>query len=103
MESGLSRNMIIGIGWGRKSVAYERLWDVAGVLGCSVVELLTAADQPASSSPYRGGRKAAMQAGRPGRENDSLTAQTNVAFGPVVIWEFLCPRREDGSISVAAR
>jgi transcriptional regulator with XRE-family HTH domain len=32
LESGLSRNMIIGIEWGRKSVAYERLWDIADVL-----------------------------------------------------------------------
>lgn len=36
LESGLSRNMIIGIEWGRKSVAYERLWDVADVLGVSI-------------------------------------------------------------------
>lgn len=35
-ESGLSRNMLIGIEWGRKSVAYKRLWDVADVLGVPV-------------------------------------------------------------------
>lgn len=34
LESGLrlSRNMIIWIEWGRKSVAYERTWDIADVL-----------------------------------------------------------------------
>jgi transcriptional regulator with XRE-family HTH domain len=63
LESGLSRNMIIGIEWGRKSVAYERLWDVAEVPGCNVAELLTAADRPASSSPYRGGRTAMERQG----------------------------------------
>jgi transcriptional regulator with XRE-family HTH domain len=39
-ESGLSRNMIIGIELGRKSVAYERLWDIAAVLGCDVTDLV---------------------------------------------------------------
>ncbi|NYD78398.1 helix-turn-helix domain-containing protein [Arthrobacter cupressi] len=57
LESGLSRNMIIGIEWGRKSVAYERLWDIAAVLDCEITELFTAASAPASSSPYRGGRR----------------------------------------------
>jgi len=57
--------MIIGIEWGRKSVAYERLWDIAAVLGCEVAELLTAADRPATSSPYRGGRKAMQRDGDP--------------------------------------
>lgn len=32
--------MIIGIEWGRKSVAYERLWDIADVLRVDVVNLL---------------------------------------------------------------
>lgn len=57
LESGLSRNMIIGIEWGRKSVAYERLWDIAGVLGCEVNELLTSPNRAATSRPYRGGRR----------------------------------------------
>lgn len=63
LESGLSRNMIIGIEWGRKSVAYERLWDIAGVLGCNVADLLTAAERRPSSSPYRGGRQMIKRAG----------------------------------------
>lgn len=58
LESGLSRNMIIGIEWGRKSVAYERLWDIATVLECDVTELFDAAGQLPASSPYRGGRRA---------------------------------------------
>lgn len=40
LEAGLSRNMIIGIEWGRKSIAYERLWDIAEVLGVDVNDLL---------------------------------------------------------------
>lgn len=32
--------MIIGIEWGRKSVAYERLWDIADVLGVNVCDFL---------------------------------------------------------------
>jgi hypothetical protein len=31
--------MIIGIEWGRKSIAYERLWDIAEVLGVGVDDL----------------------------------------------------------------
>lgn len=40
LEAGLSRNMLIGIEWGRKSIAYERLWDIADVLGVDVGDLL---------------------------------------------------------------
>ena len=43
LESGLSRNMVIGIEWGRKSLAYERLFDIAEVLGVPVAELLSPA------------------------------------------------------------
>lgn len=58
LESGLSRNMIIGIEWGKKSVAYERLWDVADVLGVPVAELLTESAALPQRIPYRGGRRA---------------------------------------------
>lgn len=57
LESGLSRNMIIGIEWGRKSVAYERLWDIADVLDVPVTEFLTDPKGPAASRPFRGGRR----------------------------------------------
>ncbi|GKV72029.1 helix-turn-helix domain-containing protein [Pseudarthrobacter sp. NCCP-2145] len=57
LESGLSRNMIIGIEWGRKSVAYERLWDIADVLEVPVTELLLPAEASAKNTPYRGGRQ----------------------------------------------
>lgn len=40
LEAGLSRNMLIVIEWGRKSIAYERLWDIADVLGVDVGDLL---------------------------------------------------------------
>ncbi|MFF2296538.1 helix-turn-helix domain-containing protein [Arthrobacter sp. NPDC058127] len=39
LEAGVSRNMIIGVEWGRKSIAYERLWDLADVLEVDVAEL----------------------------------------------------------------
>lgn len=57
LESGLSRNMIIGIEWGRKSVAYERLCDIADVLDVPINELLLPPDSAAKSSPYRGGQR----------------------------------------------
>lgn len=57
LESGLSRNMIIGIEWGRKSVAYERLWDIADVLGVPMSSLLVEPGNPAQSARHRGGRR----------------------------------------------
>lgn len=41
LEAKLSRNMVIGIEWGRKSVAYERLWDIADVLEVDILDLLS--------------------------------------------------------------
>lgn len=41
LEANLSRNMVIGIEWGRKSIAYERLWDIADVLNVVIFDLLT--------------------------------------------------------------
>lgn len=57
LESGLSRNMIIGIEWGRKSVAYERLWDIAEVLDVSVDDLIGNPQRSPTTTPYRGGRR----------------------------------------------
>ncbi|WP_411838705.1 helix-turn-helix domain-containing protein [Paenarthrobacter ureafaciens] len=57
LESGLSRTMIIGIEWGRKSVAYERLWDIAAVLDCDITELFVPAQSRPTISPYRGGSR----------------------------------------------
>lgn len=57
LESGLSRNMIIGLEWGRKSVAYERLWDIADVLAVPVTEFLRELEGPAVNTPFRGGRR----------------------------------------------
>jgi hypothetical protein len=42
--------MVIGIEWGRKSVAYERLWDIAGVLGVDVVDLILPPKQESDAS-----------------------------------------------------
>jgi transcriptional regulator with XRE-family HTH domain len=41
LEAKLSRNMVIGIEWGRKSVAYERLWDIAHVLDVDILDLFS--------------------------------------------------------------
>ncbi|WP_090951101.1 helix-turn-helix transcriptional regulator [Arthrobacter sp. ov118] len=57
LESGLSRNMIIGIEWGRKSVAYERLWDIAAVLDVPISSLLAAPGSKPVTTPYRGGSR----------------------------------------------
>ncbi|MEV7604189.1 helix-turn-helix transcriptional regulator [Paenarthrobacter sp. NPDC089322] len=58
LESGLSRTMIIGIEWGRKSVAYERLWDIAAVLDCDITDLFVPARSRPFVNPYRGGSRA---------------------------------------------
>jgi transcriptional regulator with XRE-family HTH domain len=50
LEGGFSRNMVIGIEWGRKSVAYERLWDIAGVLVVDVVDLILPPKQESDAS-----------------------------------------------------
>lgn len=55
LEAGLSRNMIIGIEWGQKSVAYERLWDIADVLGVDVRDLFSIASGEAASETHRKG------------------------------------------------
>lgn len=55
LEAGLHRSMIIGIEWGRRSVAYERLWDIADVLGVDIRELFTTpSNEPAVESHRRG-------------------------------------------------
>ncbi len=56
LEAGLSRVMIIGIEWGNRSVAYERLWDIAEVLGVDVTEFFSTPSDTPSSEPHRRGR-----------------------------------------------
>lgn len=56
LEAGLSRVMIIGIEWGKKSLAYERLWDIADVLGVDVREFFTEPSTAPSNEPHRRGR-----------------------------------------------
>ncbi|MEY9777206.1 transcriptional regulator with XRE-family HTH domain [Arthrobacter sp. MW3 TE3886] len=58
LEAGLSRNMLIGIEWGQKSIAYERLWDIADVLGVDVRDFFSdASSQPSSEIHRRGSSK----------------------------------------------
>lgn len=56
LETGLSRNMVIGIEWGRRSVAYERLWDLADVLGVGVEDIIVRPQSDPMHAQYRGGR-----------------------------------------------
>jgi len=53
LEAGMSRNMIIGIEWGRRSVAYERLWDIADVLGVDMSELYLSPTGAPTAEPQR--------------------------------------------------
>jgi transcriptional regulator with XRE-family HTH domain len=45
LESGLSRNMIIGVEFGRRGMSFERLWDIADVLGIPITTLLSDLDE----------------------------------------------------------
>lgn len=56
LEAGLSRIMIIKIESGEKSVAYERLWDLADVLGVDVVDFLSPPSSASLRKPRRKGR-----------------------------------------------
>lgn len=56
LEAGLTRVMIIGIEWGKRSVAYERLWDIADVLGVDVTDFFSASSEAPSREPHRRGR-----------------------------------------------
>lgn len=40
LESGLSRNVLIELEWGRRSVLFERLYDLAEVLGVPISTIL---------------------------------------------------------------
>ncbi|WP_431188562.1 helix-turn-helix domain-containing protein [Arthrobacter crystallopoietes] len=55
LEVGMSRNMLIHLEWGKRSIAYERLWDIAEVLGVGVEELLRPPAHAPSSGSHRGG------------------------------------------------
>lgn len=39
----MSRNSVIGIEWGRKSIAYERLRDLADTLDVNITEIVGSA------------------------------------------------------------
>lgn len=48
--------MIIGIEWGKKSIAYERLWDIADVLGVDLTDFFSDPSNTPSTEPHRRGR-----------------------------------------------
>jgi transcriptional regulator with XRE-family HTH domain len=56
LEIGMSRNMLIHLEWGKRSLAYERLWDIAEVLEVGVEDLLKPPEHAPKFEPYRGGR-----------------------------------------------
>ncbi|WP_416377453.1 helix-turn-helix transcriptional regulator [Arthrobacter sp. JZ12] len=69
LEAGMHRSMVISLEWGRRTVAYERLWDVADVLGVRVEELFVA---PSSAPKVEGQRR--------GRTKSST--RTRLSTGP---------------------
>jgi transcriptional regulator with XRE-family HTH domain len=44
LQSGVTRNVLIDVEHGRRSLLYERLFDLADALGVSVAELLPEGD-----------------------------------------------------------
>lgn len=64
LESGLTRVMIIGIEWGKRSVAYERLWDIADVLGVDITDLFSGSFKAPSRQPNRRGRVSSSTSSR---------------------------------------
>lgn len=57
LESGLSRSQIISIEWGRRGVLYERLGDIAEVLGVEVSDLTSGGGPAPNRRQHRGGRR----------------------------------------------
>ncbi|WP_424579995.1 helix-turn-helix domain-containing protein [Crystallibacter crystallopoietes] len=55
LEAGMSRNQVIYVESGKRTIAYERLWDIAKVLGVDVTVLMERGPEqcasPTSSSP----------------------------------------------------
>jgi transcriptional regulator with XRE-family HTH domain len=57
LESGLSRNQIVLMEWGRRGVTYERLFDIAEALSVPVCSLFERPAEAPFREPYRGGRQ----------------------------------------------
>lgn len=57
LESGLSRNQLISLEWGRSSIAVERLFDLAQALAVDPAQLLVAPSELPTRSVHRGGRQ----------------------------------------------
>ncbi|MHA7156289.1 helix-turn-helix domain-containing protein [Arthrobacter sp. TMN-50] len=56
LEAGLHRSMVVSVEWGRRTLAYERLWDVADVLGVDILDLFTEPSGLPNASPHHRGR-----------------------------------------------
>ncbi|MDR2564456.1 MAG: helix-turn-helix domain-containing protein [Bifidobacteriaceae bacterium] len=44
LECGLSRNMLIGVEWGKRGLMFERLEDIAEALGVTLQDLVCPTD-----------------------------------------------------------
>jgi transcriptional regulator with XRE-family HTH domain len=44
LECGLSRNMLIGVEWGKRGLMFERLEDIADALGVTLEDLVCPPD-----------------------------------------------------------
>lgn len=56
LEAGLHRSMVVNVESGRTTLAYERLWDVAEVLGVDILDLFTEPSSVPIATLHRRGR-----------------------------------------------
>lgn len=61
----MTRNTLIGIEWGKRSVGYERLFDIADALGCDVSALFELPTEAPIRTPYRGGSRPRLHSRSP--------------------------------------
>lgn len=52
LESGVTRNVLIQVEHGRRGLLYERLFDIAEVLGVDAGELLSPKDSGSQAGPH---------------------------------------------------
>lgn len=55
--SGMDRKTVLYVELGQRSLSFERLWDIAAVLGVDVVELFFPPESMPERIIYRGGRR----------------------------------------------
>lgn len=71
LEAGLSRNMVIWLETGQRSIAHERLWDLADALSVPIEELFREPSSESEGEIYKGGtRPSNYSAGHVKRKTD---------------------------------